>query len=208
MWSAWRPTIPSLPRCSTSSATFAGCGFWTSPAATAESLGSSHAGGARVASVDISGVLLERARTDEIEKPLGVTYLKVDATLDRALAGETFDAVRFASAETVRWMEEATGSYQYFVIGFTLILLAALIVWTARIPRPIGYLLGLNAVGYLVSGWIHGVAGFVPQGALPFLLGEICFLIASVWLLIAGWRMPESPGIAPGSGSPASARSR
>jgi 2-polyprenyl-3-methyl-5-hydroxy-6-metoxy-1,4-benzoquinol methylase len=49
--------------------------------------------GARVAGVDISEVLLERARAAEIEEPLGVTYLNVDATSSRALAGQTFDGV-------------------------------------------------------------------------------------------------------------------
>ncbi len=49
--------------------------------------------GARVAGIDMSDALLDRARTDEIEEPLGVTYLKVDATSGRALAGESFDAV-------------------------------------------------------------------------------------------------------------------
>jgi len=111
--------------------------------------------------------------------------------------------MRFASAETVRWLEEATGSYEYFLIGLTLILLAALIIWTARVPRPIGYLLGLTGVTYFVAGWIHGVAGFVPQAAIPFLLGVVSLLISSVWLLIAAWRMKESAEIAPGSGSPA-----
>lgn len=49
--------------------------------------------GARVAGVDISDVLLALARAAELEEPLGITYLKVNATSRRALAGETFDAV-------------------------------------------------------------------------------------------------------------------
>jgi flagellar biosynthesis protein FliQ len=132
----------------------------------------------------VDGVVLKRA---------------VDAWVS---APDAEKAVRFASAETVRWLEEATGSYEYFLIGLTLILLAALIVWTARVPRPIGYLLGLTGVTYFVAGWIHGVAGFVPQAAIPFLLGVLSLLISSVWLLIAAWRMPDAAEIAPGSGSP------
>jgi len=49
--------------------------------------------GARVAGVDISEVLLDRARATEIGDPLGITYLNVDATSGRALAGETFDGI-------------------------------------------------------------------------------------------------------------------
>jgi hypothetical protein len=115
-------------------------------------------------------------------------------------------AARFASAEAVRWLEEATTSYQGFVLGFTLILLAALIVWTGRAPRPVGYILGLSGVAHLVAGWIVGVAGLAPQGAIPTLLGQTCWLIAGVWLLISAWRMPESGQTAPESGSPAARR--
>jgi len=110
---------------------------------------------------------------------------------------------RFASAETARWLEEATTSYQYFVLGFTLILLAALIIWTARVPRPIGYLLALGGVGYLAAGWILGIAGFAPEGALPTYISDFFPMIAGIWLLISVWRMPESAGTPPRSGSPA-----
>jgi SAM-dependent methyltransferase len=49
--------------------------------------------GARVVGVDISDALLDRSRAAEIEEPLGITYLNVDATSGRALAAETFDRV-------------------------------------------------------------------------------------------------------------------
>ena len=49
--------------------------------------------GARVTGVDISEVLLELAQAAEIEEPLGIAYLRLDATSNEALAGEVFDAV-------------------------------------------------------------------------------------------------------------------
>jgi hypothetical protein len=124
-------------------------------------------------------------------------YLVDGIVLKRAVdawasAPEADKAARFASAETARWLEEASASYQGFVLGFTLILLAALIVWTARVPRPIGYLLALGGVGYLVVGWILGEGGFAPEGALPTYIGQLTTLIASVWLLITAWRLPVS----------------
>jgi len=133
----------------------------------------------------VDGVVLKRA---------------VDAWVS---APDAEKAARFASAETVRWLEEATRSYQGFLLGFTLILLAVLIVLTARVPRPIGYLLGLSGVGYLVTGWINSVAGFPLYQTIPLYLGVFSLLIASVWLLISAWRMPESAEIAPKSGSSA-----
>jgi hypothetical protein len=133
----------------------------------------------------VDGVVLKRA---------------VDAWVS---APDAEKAARFASAETARWLEEATTSYQGFVLGFTLILLAALIVWTARVPRPIGYLLALGGFGYLAVGWILGVAGFAPEGAIPTYIAQFSPLIAGVWLLITAWRMPASGQVAPESGSPA-----
>jgi hypothetical protein len=109
-------------------------------------------------------------------------------------------AARFASAETVRWLEEAITSYQSFLLGLTLILLAVLIVWTARVPRLIGYLLALGGIGYLVVGWINGVAGLAPEGAIPTYIGQLSPVIASVYLLIIAWRMPRSAAQRAGEG--------
>jgi len=133
----------------------------------------------------IDGVVLKRA---------------VDAW---ASAPDAEKAVRFASAETVRWLEEATNSYQYFLTGLTVILVATLIVWTATVPRPVGYLLGLSGVTDLVVGWIHGAAGFAPQAVIPALFGQLCWLIAGVWLLVSAWRMAKPAAIAPEGGPPA-----
>jgi len=112
-----------------------------------------------------------------------------------ASAPEAEQAARFASAETVRWIEEAAISYQGFVFGLALIALAALVVWTARIARPIGLVLGVSGVAYLVVGWIVGEAGLAPQGALPTYVAQITPLVAGVYLLIVAWRLPR-----PGSG--------
>ncbi|HXM59023.1 MAG TPA: class I SAM-dependent methyltransferase [Candidatus Dormibacteraeota bacterium] len=49
--------------------------------------------GASVVGVDLSEVLLDRARAGEAEEPLGVAYLQGDVTSPVALAGERFDAV-------------------------------------------------------------------------------------------------------------------
>ncbi len=110
-----------------------------------------------------------------------------------ASAPDTEKAARFASAEAARWLEEAAASYQYFVLGVTLILLAALIVWTARVPRPVGYLLALGGAGYLVAGWILGAAGFAPEGALPSYIAQYVPVIAGIWLLVSAWRMTAPP---------------
>jgi hypothetical protein len=130
-----------------------------------------------------------------------VRYLVDGIVLKRAVdawvgAPDPDKAARFASAETARWLEEASASYQGFMLGLTLILLAVLVVWSARVPRSIGYLLALGGVGYLAVGWILGEAGFAPQGALPTYIGQLALLIAGVWLLITAWRMPAPAELA------------
>lgn len=107
-------------------------------------------------------------------------------------APDSEKAARFASAEATRWLEEGLRGYEELLFGLTLLLLAALIVWTARIPRPIGYLLGLSAVAYVAEGWIDQVWGFVPQSDIPGLIAQISPLVLSISLLVAALRMTSS----------------
>jgi hypothetical protein len=114
-----------------------------------------------------------------------------------ASADDGDKAVRFAAAETVRWLEWAVRSYQSFVFGLALILFGAVIAVTGRVPRPIGYLMALSGLSYLSQGWIIGSRGFSSANQIPTLLGIGLILVWTVWLLIAALRMktvalPES----------------
>src|ERR671932_1606116 len=77
-----------------------------------------------------------------------------------ASAPEAEKATRFASAETMRWLEWGTSSYQTFMFAVALILLATVIVGTARVPRAIGYLMGLAAIPMLMQSLVVGTEGF------------------------------------------------
>jgi hypothetical protein len=98
-------------------------------------------------------------------------------------------AVRFAAAETVRWLEWAMRSYHSFVFGLALILFGAVIAVTGRVSRPIGYLMALSGLCYLAQGWIIGSSGFSSANQIPTLLGIGLILVWTVWLLIAALRM-------------------
>jgi hypothetical protein len=98
-------------------------------------------------------------------------------------------AVRFAAAETVRWLEWAVRSYQSFVFGLALILFGAVIAVTGRVSRPIGYLMALSGLCYLAQGWIIGSSGFSSANQIPTLLGIGLILVWTVWLLIAALRI-------------------
>ena len=113
-------------------------------------------------------------------------------------APEAEKAARFASAETVRWLEWAIRSYFSFVFGFALVLFAAVIVMTARAARPVGVLMGLTGLAYILQGWVIGSEGFSPNNTVPTLGGYLTWLVWSLWFLISAWRMKASPGAAGG----------
>jgi hypothetical protein len=106
-------------------------------------------------------------------------------------------AARFASAEAIRWLEWGVRSYQDFMFGLALVLFAIVIVWTARVPRAIGYLMGLSGLTYLVLGWVFGTGGFAPIGEAPSDAAQFFLLVSSIWLLIVAWRRKESVQTAP-----------
>ncbi|MDQ6948594.1 MAG: class I SAM-dependent methyltransferase [Actinomycetota bacterium] len=49
--------------------------------------------GAQMVGIDISDVLLDKARAAEKDHPLGITYVHADVSASNALGGETFDGV-------------------------------------------------------------------------------------------------------------------
>ena len=107
-------------------------------------------------------------------------------------------AARFASAEALRWLEWGTVSYLDFTLGLALVLFALVIVWTARVTRPIGYLMGVSGLAFLVAGWVIGTMGFrgiqtVPTDAAYILLGA-----SMIWLLVVAWRRKEAVQAVPG----------
>ena len=105
-----------------------------------------------------------------------------------ATAPDADKAARFATAEAIRWLEWGVRSYQDFMLGISFILFAVVIVWTARIPRPIGYLMGLSGLAYIVQGLVTGFEGFSPNNSVPTLIAYILWLAWSIWLLIFAWR--------------------
>src|SRR5262245_55949482 len=116
----------------------------------------------------------------------GVTLKQaVDAWASAPAAEQT---ARFAGAETIRWLEWGVASYQTFMFGLALVLFAITIVWTARLPRPIGYLMGLSGLAWVVLGWVLGAEGFAPVGKVPSDAAQTFLLACIIWLLIVAWR--------------------
>jgi hypothetical protein len=120
----------------------------------------------------------------------GVANKQADAAWVSAPDAEK--AARFASAEAIRWIEWGMRSYQSFALGLALLLFAAAVVRTAWVPRPIGYLMGLCGVMYLVQGWVVGSEGFSPTMSIAIVLTELLDVAWMVWLVVVAWRMQDS----------------
>jgi len=112
-------------------------------------------------------------------------------------------AARFASAEAIRSLEWGARSYQAFTFGLALVLLATTIVWTARITRPIGYVMGVIGLAWIVTGWLGGTGAFSssPSAILGIIEEPTYFILFPawmIWLLIVAWQRKESVQAVPG----------
>lgn len=109
-----------------------------------------------------------------------------------AAAPDAEKAARFASAETVRWLEWGVRSYQNFTLGIALILFGAAVPRPGRIPRAIGYLIGLSGLAYLAQGWVGETEGFSRTHTLAIVCAYVLDLAWMIWLLVVAQRMPDS----------------
>ncbi len=115
-----------------------------------------------------------------------------------ARAPDAEKAARFAAAEAIRWLEWGVRSYQSFMFGLSLVLFGTALAGAPRTPRPIGYLMGLSGVTYIVQGWVLGAEGFSASNTVPQLLAYLLIVAWSLWLLIVAWRMKKSGEAATG----------
>jgi hydrogenase/urease accessory protein HupE len=83
-------------------------------------------------------------------------------------------------------------SYQRTLLGITLILVAAQILVSVRIPRPIGYIMVLAGLAYMAQGVVVGAEGFSSSGTVPGLLGFAFDLAWMIWLVIMAWQRPSA----------------
>lgn len=111
-----------------------------------------------------------------------------------ASAPEAEKAVRFASAETIRWLEWGTRSYQSFMFGLALILLGSAVAVLTRLPKALGYLMALSGVAYIVQGWVLGTEGFSATNTFTILVGYVVMLVWITWFVALAWRTTESAG--------------
>jgi hypothetical protein len=83
-------------------------------------------------------------------------------------------------------------SYHAFALVLALLLVAAAVVRTAWVLRPIAYLMGLTGLTYLVQGWLVGQEGFSQTMSIAIVLAWVLSLAWMIWLGVVAWRMQES----------------
>lgn len=121
----------------------------------------------------VDGIALQRAVTAWVSAP------------------DAEKATRFATAETVRWLEWGVRSYSNLTLGLALLLLAAAVAQAGWIPRPVTLLVGLAAGTHLTQGWVVGSEGFSLLGATAIVLGFALDVVWMTWLLVSAWRTPD-----------------
>ncbi len=112
-------------------------------------------------------------------------------------APEAERTARFASAEAVRWIEWGMRSYQAFLLGLALLLLAIAAARTAWIPKPTAFLMGLSGLAFFAQGWIVGTEGFSATMSNAIILAEILNLVWMVWLVRVASRIEPLQAPAP-----------
>lgn len=125
----------------------------------------------------------------------GVANKQAEVAWVSAPAAE--QATRFASAQAIRWLEWGANSYMNFMQGLALVLFAIVIVWTARVPRPIGYLMVLSGLAFIVLSWLVGTRGFTSANTVPMDAGFLLLLASIIWLYIVASLRKESVQAAP-----------
>ena len=78
------------------------------------------------------------------------------------------------------------------MFGLTLILLGSAVALTARLPRALGYLMGLSGLAYIVQGWVLGSEGFSATNTSAIVAGYVLILAWIIWLVVVAWWTKES----------------
>jgi hypothetical protein len=107
-------------------------------------------------------------------------------------------AVRFADAETVRWVEEGVNSYFHLLFGSTLVLFGVAIVRTGIVARWLGWVGMFGGLLYMATGIAIGYRGFESGfGKATGDVVQLLFLVFVVGMLVAGLRRKDLADTAP-----------
>jgi hypothetical protein len=101
----------------------------------------------------------------------------------------------YAVVQGIRGIEWGMRSYVDLTTGLALVVVAYVVIATARIPRIIGALMGISGLAYIVQGYGYG-AGYTSISD-HFVLSssnyQLLMTVWALWLLVVAWRMKGTP---------------
>jgi hypothetical protein len=106
-----------------------------------------------------------------------------------AAADEAEKVARFASAESIRWLEWGMRSYQDFALGLALVLLA-IAAASVRLGVAIPVLMGASGIAYFAQGWIAGTEGFTSTQSIAIVAAWALSVAWMSWLALVAWSRP------------------
>ena len=103
-----------------------------------------------------------------------------------AAAADAEKTARFASAESIRWLEWGMRSYHDIAMGLALVILVP-VMKRAGLSIGMAFLIGVSGLALLAQGWIAGTEGFTSAQSLAIVIGWAASLAWMVWLAMTAW---------------------
>ncbi len=103
-----------------------------------------------------------------------------------AAATDAEKTARFASAESIRWLEWGMRSYHDIAMGLALVILVP-VMKRAGLSIGMAFLIGVSGLALLAQGWIAGTEGFTSAQSLAIVIGWAASLAWMVWFAMTAW---------------------
>ena len=107
----------------------------------------------------------------------------------------------FAVVQGIRGVEWGLRSYVDFTTGLSLVLVAIVIASTARIKRPIGYIMGVSGLAYIAQGYGYSTGYTALSNFVTWMPNSLNYqflmVVWAIWLLVSTWRRKVSVQAAP-----------
>ena len=116
-------------------------------------------------------------------------------------AGGAVDSPAFATANTMRWLEQGFNAVLYLTLGLAVILIGAAMARGAAYPRWLGWIGGAIGVAILINAILVAETGFSPSAQIWILARNP---ILWIWTVVAGvlmWRRRRLADATPATSS-------
>jgi hypothetical protein len=113
----------------------------------------------------------------------------LNAPLPSSSSSSSSQSSYFAVAQGIRAVEWAARGYSDYLVGLTLVLFATVIVLTARISRPIGYLMAMLGLACIARGYTYGVSYIQNDYGITVYILIPGVLAWTLWFFMLAYRM-------------------